>query len=375
MILDRDDAIYAANVFIDFFDDMNSIEDYMRSVKLERMSTFPTALPGFGLKDDFFDDFTMHPKDMDFEIKEMSLDIWSNYLDITSSHVNENSIPGRKLIWTVYEKNTNKIVGFIRFGSPVINSKPRNDFLGKPLDTYNPDVMKRFNDSTMMGFVIVPTQPFGFNYLGGKLLASMCCSHFARRSLNDKYNGTYCMFETTSLYGSSKSSSQYDGMKPFLRFKGLTQSDFAPMINDARYRHLNDFFKEKNDNKELVKKDANSRKLKTHRIMTSVIKKSLKEIEPKLYDKFCKMYSDTKQLTEKKRFYISDYGYENVKEYLNLETDKLKKKDNFDRYELENVIDWWKNKASTRYENLKNDNRLRNELEVWNENDNIDIIR
>jgi len=151
MILDRDDAIYAANVFIDFFDDMNSIEDYMRSVKLERMSTFPTALPGFGLKDDFFDDFTMHPKDMDFEIKEMSLDIWSNYLDITSSHVNENSIPGRKLIWTIYEKNTNKIVGFIRFGSPVINSKPRNDFLGKPLDTYNPDVMKRFNDSTMMG--------------------------------------------------------------------------------------------------------------------------------------------------------------------------------------------------------------------------------
>ena len=28
-----------------------------------------------------------------------------------------------------------------------------------------------------------------------------------------------CMFETTSLYGNSKSASQYDGMKPYLRYK------------------------------------------------------------------------------------------------------------------------------------------------------------
>ena len=77
----------------------------------------------------------------------------------------------------VYETNTNKISGFIRLGSPTINSKPRNEFLGKPLDTKNKEVMKRFNDSSIMGFSIVPSQPFGFNYLGGKLLAGICCSH------------------------------------------------------------------------------------------------------------------------------------------------------------------------------------------------------
>ena len=44
--------------------------------------------------------------------------------------------------------------------------------LGRPLDTMNKDVMKRFNDSVIMGFTIVPTQPFGYNYLGGKLLAA-----------------------------------------------------------------------------------------------------------------------------------------------------------------------------------------------------------
>ena len=39
------------------------------------------------------------------------------------------------------------------------------------------------------------------------------------------------MFETTSLYGNSKSASQYDGMKPMLRYKGLTDSDF--ILNDT----------------------------------------------------------------------------------------------------------------------------------------------
>ena len=30
----------------------------------------------------------------------------------------------------VKETNTNTIVGFIKLGSPLINSKPRNDYLG-----------------------------------------------------------------------------------------------------------------------------------------------------------------------------------------------------------------------------------------------------
>ena len=62
-----------------------------------------------------------------------------------------------------------------------------------------------------MGFVIVLTA-FGFNYLGGKLLVHLCCSHEVREKLNKKYDMNLVMFETTSLYGNSKSS-QYDGMK------------------------------------------------------------------------------------------------------------------------------------------------------------------
>ena len=375
MILNRDDALYAANIFVDYFSNFGRIDDYLRRVKLERMSNYPISLPGMGPEDDMFDNFNIHPNDMEFAVKEVPTEVFVNYLEIVTSHAVEASIPGKSLKWIVYEKNSNKIVGFIRFGSPTINSKPRNLFLGKPLDTMNPQVMKRFNDSTIMGFTIVPTQPFGFNYLGGKLLAAMCCSHLARDTLNKKYGGPFCMFETTSLYGSSKSSSMYDGMKPILRFKGLTESDFAPLINDANFRNLNDWFKKRNDGESLVDDGASSRKLKTQTKMVSIIKASLKDVEPEEYKKFVNVFAEAKGLTEQKRQFMSDYGYSNVKEYLNLETDILEKKENYDRFEFDTLVDWWRKKAINRYESLKADNRIRTEVEVWNRNADIDIIR
>ena len=376
MILNRNDALYAANVFADYFASFGRIDDYLRRVKLERMSNYPTSLPGMGPQDDMFNNFSMHPNDMEFECREVSNEIFVNYLEIVTSHAVEVSVPGKSIKWVVYEKNSGQIAGFIRLGSPTINSKPRNMFLGKPLDTMNKEVMKRFNDSTIMGFIIVPTQPFGFNYLGGKLLASICCSHLTKDALDKKYGGPFCMFETTSLYGTTKSSSQYDGMKPFLRHKGETISDFAPLINDENFRRLNDWFKEKNDGQPLIDKDASSRKLKTQTKMIAIIKASLKGVDDVAYNKFVKTYIDAKGLTEQKRAYMSDYGYDNVKEYMNMETDVLRKKDNFDRYSFDGVVDWWRKKAVNRFENLKNDGRLRTELETWNMNaSEIDIIR
>jgi hypothetical protein len=374
MILNREDALYASNVFVDYFASFGRIDDYLRKVKLERMSNYPTSLPGMGPQDDMFNDHTMHPNDMEFECREVSNEIFVNYLEIVTSHAVEVSVPGKAIKWVVYEKNTGQIAGFIRLGSPTINSKPRNMFLGKPLDTMSKEVMKRFNDSTIMGFIIVPTQPFGFNYLGGKLLAAICCSHLTKDTLDKKYGGPFCMFETTSLYGSTKSSSQYDGMKPFLRHKGETVSDFAPLINDDNFRRLKDWFESKNG-EPLIDPQASSRKLKTQTKMISIIKASLKGVDDDAYYKFVQTYTDAKGLTEQKRAYMSDYGFDNVKEYMNMETDELRKKDNYDRYSFDGVVDWWRKKAVNRFETLKVDGRLRTELETWNMSDDIDIIR
>ena len=374
MQLSPADAIYAADKFIDYFSNTGRIDEYLRTVKMDRMADQPMALPGFGPEDDLFTDFGMHPSDMNIQIYSagdaggFSNEYFNERLEVTTSHAIESAIPGKSLKWIVKETNTDKTIGFVRFGSPTINSKPRNDWLGDVPE------LSRFNRHAIMGFIIVPTQPFGFNYLGGKLLAMLCCSHQARETLNKKYNADICLFETTSLYGSTKSSSQYDGLKPYMRYKGLTVSNFTPLLHDSIFKDLNKWFIARNNDKMLVKEDASSRKLKTQTKMISIIKKSLED--PTKIKDFNDAIISAKNLTEQKRFYMSTYGFKNSREVILGEQETLVKAENYDRFSVDSIISWWRKKASRRFESLREEGRLRTKLETWNTNpDEIDIIR
>ena len=365
------DALWAADEFINYFENFTSIEDYLRYVKKEVVvqSNQITPLQDYFLNED------IHPEDMEFEIKfigqrfqkSLPQEHYKNLLAAVSSHNNESNIPGRELRWMVFEKNTGKTVGFIRFGSPTINSKPRNVWLGKPPN------LSVFNRHAAMGFVIVPSQPFGYNYLGGKLLALMCVSHFARETLNKVFEKEIALFETTSLYGSTSSASQYDGLKPFIRFKGLTDSKFPPLLHDDAFHHLHNKFTYFNDNQPLTENRASSKKLKRQRRMVSIIKNSLED-QDKL-KLFSKVMDNALGLTERKRSYTSTYGYDNVREVILGEQTKLVKGQNWDKFYLENIISWWKKKAGKRYEKLKREGRFRTEVELWTEDDDIQIIR
>ena len=290
-----------------------------------------------------------------------------NLLSAVSSHNNETNIPGRELRWMVYEKRTQKLIGFIRFGSPTINSKPRNLWLGQPAN------LSLLNRHTAMGFVIVPSQPFGYNYLGGKLLALLCVSHFARETLNKVFEKDIALFETTSLYGSTTSASQYDGLKPFFRYKGLTESKFLPLLHDRVFHKLHDRFTLLNNNTPLTDNKASSKKMKRQTKMIASIKKSLKD-ENKL-QQFNTVIEMAFGLTQKKRFYISDYGYGNVREVIRGDQDKLVHGQNWDKFHLDNIISWWKRKATKRYETLKRDGRFRDKVELWSQDEHIQIIR
>lgn len=371
MIISENDAVWAADEFIQYFKNFTSIEDYLRYVKKEVIEQTNQLAP---LQDEFFNE-DIHPNEMEFEIKfvgnrfdqSIPQEHYVNLLKAVSSHNNEANIPGRELRWMVFEKNTQKVVGFIRFGSPTINSKPRNIWLGKKPD------LRIFNRHAAMGFVIVPSQPFGYNYLGGKLLALLCCSHFARETLNRVFEKDIGLFETTSLYGSTTDASQYDGLKPFMRYKGLTESKFLPLLHDEVFHRLHDRFTLLNNNTPLTDNKASSKKMKRQTKMISIIKKSLQN-EEKLKE-FNKVIDTAFGLTQKKRFYISDYGYSNIKEVINGEQDKLIPGPNWDKFYFENIISWWKKKASKRYEKLKQENRFRVKVELWTEDDDIQIIR
>ena len=221
-----------------------------------------------------------------------------------------------------------------------------------------------------MGFVIVPCQPFGYNYLGGKLLAGLCCSHFVREKLNEKYDMNLVMFETTSLYGNTKGASMYDGMKPFLRYKGMTDSNFIPMMHGKPFRDLANYVESKTG--PLVPETASSRKLKLTNAIIGLVKRTIDGDELK---KFNETINNAKNLTEQKRYYVSNYGIENFIDIVNGKTDKIVKAENFDRYNVDSIVDWWKKLATKRYNKLKEEGRIRNDLEIWTKDAQIDIIR
>jgi len=370
MILERDDAIWAATKLIKYFKDFNRIDDYFRARKIERVKDIPTPLPGMGLEDDMFQDYNMHPEDMNFAITTLPNKTWDTMLEKVASFSPDDS-PGKNMKLVVKETTTNTIVGFIRLGSPLINSKPRNEYLDGVPDLHI------FNKRAIMGMVIVPTQPFGYNYLGGKLMAAICCSHAVRRMLNEKYNTEFCLFETTSLYGNIKSSSMYDGMRPFLRYKGDTQSKFLLTLGEDLYFEMRDWFTEKNGGEDLIHKGASSRKMKIQTKMVGIIKASLKLHDTKAYELFSEAMDKAGGVTTQKRFYMGEYGYTNVRDVLLGKTETLIKAENFDRFELEGVIAWWRKMATKRYNKMIAEGKVRHKLEVWNKEsmNEIDIIR
>ena len=111
--IDDDKASWAADQFIDYFQNFTNLEEYLRHVK-KSVVTKSSILDD--PKDDFFNQ-DIHPNDMEFDIRLVGdrfqngipQDYYRNLLSSVSSHNNEDNIPGRELRLMVYEKNTNNL--------------------------------------------------------------------------------------------------------------------------------------------------------------------------------------------------------------------------------------------------------------------------
>ena len=119
MILDKQDSIYAATKLMEYFKDFGRIDDYFRARKIERVKDIPAGLPGMSIEDDLFQDYDMHPEDMNFQVVEIPNKVYDTLLEKTASFSPDEN-PGKTLKLVVKETTTNTIVGFIRYGSPLI---------------------------------------------------------------------------------------------------------------------------------------------------------------------------------------------------------------------------------------------------------------
>lgn len=351
-----EDVIQLGNDFINFYEDIDDITEYYIKKKQERLlqKNYP------GIEGSVFNSSQIPPSDLDISIEVIENSLFNQFTTQIATFPIESQI-GRKITIGVKENTTNTWLGFIRISSPVSSIKPRNDYFGQSLPL---DIVNQFFYN---GQTIVPVQPFGFNYLGGKLLALICCSNQVKNIFNEKYNTNICVFETTSLYGSSKSSSMYDGLEPYLKFKGLTESKNILTPTDELYFNLRDKIRFEYGNPEwngsVVNPKGSSPKTRELNKLLQILKSETKEIDSDLFkrlDNTIKTKSITKQ---QKRYYISTFGTLNPSEIIfNSSGVKFEP---VDKYNLENLINWWKTKSQKRWETLVNKNQLKKNLELY----------
>ena len=193
--LTEEETLQIRDNFVNFYQELDTIQDYFLERKKEKID----GIDHSKYTGDMFNDFSIEPKDMNFELEVIEGKVFTPTTQIITSLPLESQI-GRQIMMGIKETNSNKYVGFIRMASPVLAIKPRNDYFGEKV------VATQVNRSMINGAIIVPVQPFGYNCLGGKLLALIACSHEVRNMLKEKYGEKIetCFMETTSLYGDLK---------------------------------------------------------------------------------------------------------------------------------------------------------------------------
>ena len=168
-------------------------------------------------------------------------DKW-NTLRTFSSTMKNNSNIGRNLYYTVIDEVTEKYLGVICISSDFLDLTPRDQFIGWPKDIKTTGNMI---NHTAIGSTIVPLQPLGFNYMGGKLLALLCLSDTVQKDWKRQYGDVLVGVTTTSLYGNTKSNglSQYDGLE-YWRKMGFSSGSVAFDPNRNLLNRIYDWVKE-----------------------------------------------------------------------------------------------------------------------------------
>ena len=160
-------------------------------------------------------------------------ELW-NCIRTFSSTMKNNSNIGRNLNFIVRDKPTKKYLGVICISSDFLDLTPRDNYIG-----WSREIKTQGNmiNHTAIGSTIVPLQPLGFNYVGGKLLALLCLADPIQELWEKLYGDKLVSVTTTSLYGKTKAGglSQYDNLD-YWQPMGFTSGSvsFEP-LQDTRY--------------------------------------------------------------------------------------------------------------------------------------------
>ena len=170
-----------------------------------------------------------------------------NAIRTFSSTMKNNSNIGRNLFYTLTDEVTGKYLGVICISSDFLDLTPRDKSIGWSRDI---KTQQRMINHTAIGSTIVPLQPLGFNYMGGKLLALMCLSDTVQNDWKRQYGDVLAAVTTTSLYGNTKTNglSQYDGLEHWNKM-GFSSGSVAFEPSRSTKKMVFDWIKENHTKK------------------------------------------------------------------------------------------------------------------------------
>jgi hypothetical protein len=264
--------------------------------------------------------------------------------------------PGRNVKCYVKDRTSGKILGQICLGSDITSLGVRDEYIGWQKE----DKFKNGKlNCTTIATTIVSTQPFGYNFLGGKLIAALATSPEVRDYWQKKYNNPLIGVGTTSLYGIH---SQYNGI-PHFKTLGESKGKISTKPDDKVYDPWHQWLKE--NKKEWYEQHITRERERNGESMGYEKNGPVSGIKQKI------IQAIFKELGIKGNAY--DHGfqrgvyfaqmYENGNEFL---CSKIEEKDLILKKKFaegnEYTIKWWKDKAIKRYEKMFEEGKIKPEV-------------
>ena len=259
--------------------------------------------------------------------------------------------PGRFVKFLAYDEVSGKYLGALSLSSDVITITCRDEWIGWTKEHRLDE--GRLNNSAI-GTCIMATQPFGYNFLGGKLVASLFTTKVVSDTWERLYSNKLAGITTTSLYGSESMYNSIPFWKKVGSSKGAIGIKPDDEVYDVWHKHVKEHMKDDYDRRIRNKGGSSGPVTGIKQQILSIIYKAVGVSASKYKHGF-----------ERGVYYAP--LYENAREYFRgeISEDKLiplvKLKDDVD-----SVVNWWKPKAIARYQKLHDEGRIKSDILYYN---------
>ena len=169
-------------------------------------------------------------------------DHWNILRALISSQTHDGTF-GRSIRFLVRDKVSQKYLGVVCVSTDMLALKKRDDAIGITNKEWSKvDGLSKYSVNASS---LIPTQPFGRRYFGGKLLALLCLSNVVCDAWERKYGDKLVAVTTTSLWRNIKGNvSQYDQMEGYWENLGETTGSSPLKPSEPLYKMMRQWMRE-----------------------------------------------------------------------------------------------------------------------------------